>query len=168
MDIRSPEAKDTLRRIWLAFLGLHVPGYLSTLTPAPHDCTDDRWAYAHLTSPARLSSLLPSEANDATRRITADAQAGVLIGREREYSSAFGPVKNWGYGVLGPLEAIPGTRWTMWGPEDVADVDVNLVREVFAQCRTSDNTEWDVLSLAFEGACNLKGYVLCDQTGATY
>ena len=161
VDTQSSKAKDTLRRIWLAFLGLHVPGYLSTLTPTPQDCTDDRWAYAHLASPVHLSSLLPSEANDAARRITADAQAGVLIGREREYSSAFGPVKNWSYGVVGPLEAIPGTRWTMWGPEDVADVDADLVREVFAQCRTNDNTEWDVLSLAFEGACNLKGCVLC-------
>ncbi|KAH9937158.1 NRDE-2, necessary for RNA interference-domain-containing protein [Fomitopsis serialis] len=159
VDIRRPEAKDALRRIWLAFLGLHVPGFLATLTSSPQESTDDRWAYAHLASTARLASVLPSEANNAARRITADAQAGVLIGREREYSSAFGPVKCWSYGVLGPLEAVPGTRWTMWGPEDVADLDVDLVREIFAQCRTRDNADWDVLSLAFEGACNLKSPV---------
>lgn len=162
VDLRSTEARSALRRVWLAFLGMHVPGYLSTLTPTPQDCTDDRWAYAHLASPSHLSSLMPSDADNAARRITADAQAGVLIGREREYSSAFGPVKHWGYGVIDPLESIPGTRWTMWGPEDVADVDVGLVREVFTQCRTGDNIDWDILFLAFEGACNLKAYVPCD------
>ncbi|KAH9837066.1 NRDE-2, necessary for RNA interference-domain-containing protein [Rhodofomes roseus] len=159
VDIRSAKAKDIFRRIWLAFLGLHVPGFLATLTSLSQESTDDRWACAHLASPSHLAAIVPSEANSAARRITADAQAGVLIGREREYSNAFGPVKNWGYGVLGALEAVPGTRWTMWGPEDVADVSIDLVREVFAQCRTGDDTEWDVLSLAFEGACNLKSAV---------
>ncbi|KZT75158.1 hypothetical protein DAEQUDRAFT_720374 [Daedalea quercina L-15889] len=159
VDLRSADAKDTLRRIWLAFLGLHVPGFLATLTPSPQDSTDDRWAYSHLVSPSRVALILPSEANNAARRITADAQAGVLIGREREYANTFGPVKDWGYGVLDPLEAVPGTRWAMWGPEDVADLDSELIREIFAQCRSSDNTGWNVLSLAFEGACNLKSAV---------
>jgi hypothetical protein len=37
------------------------------------------------------------------RESGADSQAGVLIGREKEYSSGFGPVKHWGLGVLGPI-----------------------------------------------------------------
>jgi hypothetical protein len=29
-----------------------------------------------------------------------------LIGREKEYSSGFGPVKHWNFEVLGPLESL--------------------------------------------------------------
>ncbi|KAH9947908.1 NRDE-2, necessary for RNA interference-domain-containing protein [Amylocystis lapponica] len=154
--VRSPRAQDALRLIWLAFLGLHVPGFTATFAGAG-ESTDDRWTCAHLVTPARLAEIFPA---GLASRVTADAQAGVLVGREREYASAFGPVRSWGYGVLGPLEGVRGGEWRMWMKEDVSGVDANLVREIFRQCRTrAEDPEWDVLVLAFEAAVNLKGAI---------
>ncbi|EED80436.1 predicted protein, partial [Postia placenta Mad-698-R] len=156
LPLRSVQAKRTFRLIWLAFLGLHIPGYLPTLSAVPSENADDRWAYGHFVSPAYLDSIIPRDNLSAATRITADAQAGVLIGREREFTSAFGPVKSWGYDVLGPLEGTTDARWRMWMAEDVAGIDHSLVREVFAQCRTGDDAEWEILSLTFEAACSAK------------
>ncbi|KAH9847402.1 DUF1740-domain-containing protein [Lenzites betulinus] len=158
LPLRSPRAQDVFRRIWLAFAGLHVPGFLASLSARARENADDRWAYVHLAAPSYLSAIFPAKADDAAGRITADAQAGVLVGREREYRSAFGPVKHWGYGTVAPLDALGQGRWTMWTSEDVQGVDVSLVREIFRLCGiASDNTEWDILNLAFEAAISLKG-----------
>ncbi|KAL6310050.1 DUF1740-domain-containing protein [Sparassis latifolia] len=158
--LRTPRAAHALRMVWLAFLGLHVPGFGAALGAA-EDSTDDRWADAHLASQAYLNALIPAEGDMARLRITADAQAGVLVGREREYRTGFGPVKSWRWGVLGALEGIgeDAGAWRMWMREDVVSVDQGLVREVFRQCRRSglEDVEWDVLALAFEAAVNAKG-----------
>ncbi|KAI0830629.1 DUF1740-domain-containing protein [Trametes gibbosa] len=160
LSVRSSHAQDVFRRIWLAFVGLHVPGFLVSLSARVGDNADDRWACAHLATPSYLSSIFPNNVSEAQGRITADAQAGVLVGREREYRSGFGPVKNWGYGIIEPFDSVGQSRWTMWASEDVHGVDVALVREVFRQCRVAgDNTEWDILNLAFEAAVSLKGAV---------
>ncbi|KAI0639721.1 DUF1740-domain-containing protein [Trametes polyzona] len=165
LPVRSARAQDVFRRIWLAFAGLHIPGFLASLSPRPAENTDDRWAYAHFASPPYLTAIFPSHADSTAGRITADAQAGVLIGREREYGSGFGPVKSWGYGTIGPLDNLGQGRWTMWTAEDVQGVDVGLVREIFKQCRAAgDNTDWDVLTLAFEAAVSLKGAVKVSKT----
>ncbi|PCH33837.1 hypothetical protein WOLCODRAFT_61797 [Wolfiporia cocos MD-104 SS10] len=162
VPLRTAQGRDALRLMWLAFLGLHVPGFLATLAANADESTDDRWASAHLASPAYLQAIFPQDENAAARRITADAQAGVLIGREREYSSGFGPVKSWGYGVRRPLEG----AMRMWAREDVAGVDAAFVREVFAQCRFREgaDAEWDVLALAFEAALDAKAAVKVSKT----
>ncbi|CCL98994.1 uncharacterized protein FIBRA_01002 [Fibroporia radiculosa] len=154
--IASPDAKCALRFIWLSFLGLHVPGFLRTLSANPDDNMDDRWAYTHFAQSSFLESILPSDGLVASKRITADSHTGVLVGRERQYTKSFGPVKNWGFNVLGPFDAVTTHGWRMWDREDVAGVDQQIVREVFAQCRFQDDPEWDVLSLAFEASCSMK------------
>lgn len=87
----------------------------------------------------------------------ADSCAGALIGKQREYSSAFGPVKECGLNVIGPLEWIGREQWRMWMPKDIEGVNQELVRAVFDQlrCGTEDH-EWDTYALAFEAAANVK------------
>ncbi|KAI1793871.1 NRDE-2, necessary for RNA interference-domain-containing protein [Ganoderma leucocontextum] len=156
--LHSLRAKHVFRRIWLAFLGLHVPGFLQSLSEHPDDNSDDRWAYSHIATRPYLASLFP--ASTSARRITADAHAGVLIGREREFGSGFGPVKNWGYDVIGPLDNQGSGKWTMWSSEDVQGVDLPFVREIFRQCRLElDGPEWDALALAFEAAVDVRSAV---------
>ncbi|KAI0375320.1 DUF1740-domain-containing protein [Pilatotrama ljubarskyi] len=163
LPVRSERAKDVFRRIWLAFTGLHVPGFLSSLSEKPQENTDDRWAYSHFASPAYLASIFPSDAG--VKRITADAHAGVLVGREREFGSGFGPVKSWGYGTIEPFDSLGTGRWTMWTSEDVQGVDPNLAREIFKQCRIpGEDTDWDVVNLAFEAAISLKGALKVSKT----
>ena len=155
VPLHTHRAKDIFRHAWLAFAGLHVPGFLESLSEHPEDNTDDRWAYSHLVSPLHLNAVFPSDAR--VRRITADAQAGVLVGREREYSSGFGPVKHWGYGTIGPFDIFGHNTWTMWSSEDVQDTNVELVREIFRQCRLpGEDSAWDTLHLAFASALNIK------------
>lgn len=150
--LSSPRAKHTFRLAWLCFLGLHIPGFSASLSP---DNSDDRWSYTHLTAPSYISSIFPTEEN-VRLRITADAQAGVVVGREREYTSAFGPVKGWGYGAVRPLDDIMDGKH-MWMDEDARAVHQTLAREVFRQCRLSnEDREWDVLAIAFEAAVNPK------------
>ncbi|OCH96207.1 DUF1740-domain-containing protein [Obba rivulosa] len=153
VSLHSSRARHTLRLIFLAFLGLHVPGLADSLSADPRDSTDARWTHGHLVTAPYLAALFPPKS--PARRITADAQAGVLIGREPEYRSAFGPVKNWSCGILGPFEGI-GLRLLAWGPEDVAEVNHDLVRGVFRHCKFAgqEDAEWDVLSLAFETVAN--------------
>lgn len=156
LSLGTREAKDTFRRIWLSFLGLRVPGFVASLSAHPADNTDDRWACSVLVSPSYLASVFP--ADTSTRRVTADAHAGVLVGREREYGSGFGPVKDWGYETVAPLDVLGTGKWTMWTSEDVQGVDTGLVREVFKHCRVpGDGSSWDVLNVAFEAAVGLKG-----------
>ncbi|TFK87990.1 DUF1740-domain-containing protein [Polyporus arcularius HHB13444] len=163
LSLRTPRAKDVFRRIWLAFVGLQVPGFVQSLSERPEDNTDDRWACSQLVSPSYLASVFPADKD--TKRITADAQAGVLIGREREYRSGFGPVKDWGYETIAPLDVIGPSNWTMWTSEDVQGVDASLAREIFRHCRLGDeDAHWDVLNLAFEAAMNLKSAVKVSKT----
>ena len=144
----------------LSFLGLHVPGFSTALSMDPGESLDDRWACHHFSSPAYLNSIFPA-GDTTTSRITADSSGGVLIGREKEYSSPFGPVKNWSYGAFGIVERVAGTQWGMWTHEDVRGAEVSMIREIFRQCKLSaDDTDWDVLNVAFESAVDLKKYVI--------
>ncbi|CAL1695334.1 unnamed protein product [Somion occarium] len=151
-------AQHALRLIWLSFLGLNIPGFVGSLSEVPAESTDDRWATRHLASPTYLSAIFPP--TSSSRRITADAHAGVLVGREPEYASVFGPVKSCSLGVLRPLDIIGKKDWTVWSQEDVEGVDEDIVKEVFRLCRfLEDETEWDNMSLAFETAVNAKNAV---------
>ena len=90
--------------------------------------------------------------------LLSDSQAGVLIGRERQYGTPFGPIKEWGLDILGPLDGVGNVPWRTWTKDNISDVDEQLVRAIFVQCRLPSQDEgWDLLRLAFEAAVSLKG-----------
>ncbi|KAI0050675.1 DUF1740-domain-containing protein [Auriscalpium vulgare] len=159
--LTSPRSKIVFRLIWLSFLGLHIPGFESSVSSsAPSENTDDRWTHTHLTSLPYVSVIFPSPSN--TRRVALDSQAGTVIGKEMEYSASFGPVKHWSYRAVAPLEASElrngEARWGMWTAEDVRGVNIDFIRHVFEHCRTDgEDVEWDVMALAFEAAVSIKG-----------
>jgi hypothetical protein len=156
-------AKDAIRLAWLSVLGLHIPGFAESLSADRYANADDRWCCTYLSSPSYLAAIFPSEATQ--KRITADSYAGIIVGREREYANGFGPVKNWGHGVIGTLESIDG-KSGLWTREDVQGVDGPLVRRVFAQLRPEvEDVEWDMLSLAFDSATNIKRCAEMDHLG---
>ncbi|KAF9244578.1 NRDE-2, necessary for RNA interference-domain-containing protein [Melanogaster broomeanus] len=152
LSLTTQRAKNAFRFIWLSVLGLHIPGFVESLA---NGAWNDRWSYRHLTSTSHLSSIFPEKG--AARQVLADSHAGTLIGKEREYSLAFGPVKDWSWGVFGPLEWVGQEHWRMWTRKDVQGVNEEFVRAVFNQLRCgTEDYEWDVYSLAFEAAVNVK------------
>jgi hypothetical protein len=154
-DLRTTEAKELFRLIWLVFLGVHIPGLSSVLQDGSAPNIDDRWSATHFATAEFLSSLFPSDVD--TPAITADAHAGVLLGRERQYSNIFGPVKHWGFDMLSPLEGIGSDKYTMITRMDLAGANVAVIRHVFQQCRLSTaDREWGALCLAFEAAIEPK------------
>jgi hypothetical protein len=166
VTLLSAQSKSLFRLCWLSFLGLHIPGLTASMSSL---CTDDRWASTYLTSPAHLSAVFPSP-NMARRQITADAHAGVVVGREREYAKRgpWGPVRAWTRDGLNPLDNL-GTRYGesgktnptglngWWSREDVQDLDASFVRRIFYHCRYgAHDVEWDSLALAFEACIDVK------------
>ncbi|TFY82820.1 hypothetical protein EWM64_g1196 [Hericium alpestre] len=156
LALSSTRTKAAFRLIWLSFLGLHIPGIEAFMSPATAaENTDDRWTEMHLASQPYLCSIFPSDTSP--HRLTTESYAGVAIGQQEEYSSGFGPVKNWGYRTVGPLDAFGEAKVAMWTREDVQGVNQEFVRGVFEQCKlTRDDVEWDTLALAFEAAVNVK------------
>ncbi|KAL0951362.1 hypothetical protein HGRIS_008066 [Hohenbuehelia grisea] len=155
IDLKSSRAKSILRLAWLSFLGLPFPGLPASLSSEDLESWDDRWSSTYLSSPSCLKSLFPQ----ATTRITADAVAGALIGREREYSSVFGPVRSWSYDLVYPLDSLSSTTFgRLWAKEDLSEVDAALIKRLFEQLRLNgtDDFEWDALALAFEVTVNMK------------
>ncbi|KAJ7706309.1 NRDE-2, necessary for RNA interference-domain-containing protein [Mycena rosella] len=162
LNLDSPSARDVFRFAWLAVLGLHLPGFkaLAPVDELEVDTSlelDDRWCHTCLTSSAYLDAMFPAK---PTSRIANDSVAGVIIGREREYTSGLGgPVSSWGWGVMRPLE-IPssdGRTMALWNKEDLRDLDVPFVRNVFSLLRLGDDDlDWDVFALAFEAASSVK------------
>jgi NRDE-2, necessary for RNA interference len=158
--LTSNRSKGLFRLMWLSHLGLHVPGLETTVGASD----DDRWAQLRLVSRSYLEAVFPSSTDGQSS--APESHAGVLVGREKQYLHSFGPIKNWSYRCIGPLEASEyrnnaQIRWAMWTKEDIAGVDADFVGRVFEQCRMGDDdAEWDVLTLAFEGAINMKGQVL--------
>ncbi|KAJ7275169.1 NRDE-2, necessary for RNA interference-domain-containing protein [Mycena haematopus] len=157
LDSRS--AKDVLRYAWLTVLGLHLPGF-KAVDGASSDTSmdlDDRWCHTYLTRPAFLDTLFPKAPQS---RIVNDAVAGVIIGREREYTSGLSdPILSWGWGVIGPLEVPSSSGKTrgLWNKEDLDGVDVAVVRNVFDQLRLgNDDVHWDLLTVAFAAASSVK------------
>lgn len=165
IQIQSPVAKNAFRQAWLAILGLHIPGFSASLSLPNEINWDDRWNQGHLLRSSYLAVLFPGDATQT--RITTEAVMGVIVGREKEYASGFGPVQCWGYGVVGPLDIRVGDEWKgkarygLWKAEDIEGLDVPFVKRLFAQLRLgADDVEWDILALAFEAATNIKRYVV--------
>ncbi|KAG1757705.1 NRDE-2, necessary for RNA interference-domain-containing protein [Suillus lakei] len=160
LPLHTEGAKNAFRLIWLSVLGLHIPGLADTLSQGSWD---DRWSFTYLGSSSPLDSIFPATAGQ--RQLIADSRAGTLIGREREFSSAFGPIKEWSHNALGPLEWVGQEKWRMWAAVDLQGVDQDLVRAVFKQLRRgSEDYEWDIFALAFEGALNIKSALKLSRT----
>lgn len=159
LSLHSERAKHAFRMVWLSLLGLHVPGLSASLSPDEQGNWDDRWALTHLTSPACFAFVFPA---GVETRISSDAHAGVIIGREKQYASGFGPVKHWGLGVIGPLESVGNQKCGIWTKDEVLGVDGGFVRRVFEQLRWGpQDVEWDCLTLAFEAALGVKRWDSC-------
>lgn len=160
LPLRTEGAKNAFRLIWLSVLGLHIPGLAETLSQGSWD---DRWSFTYLCSFSRLNSIFPATAGQ--RQLIADSYAGTLIGREREFSSAFGPIKEWSRNALGPLEWVGQEKWRMWAAIDLQGIDQDFVRAVFRQLRCgSEDYEWDIYALAFEAALNIKSALKLSRT----
>ena len=156
LPLTTQNAKDTFRLILLSIMGLHIPGFANTLA---NGAWDDRWSYTHLATVSRLSSIFPQPGR--TRQLLADSHAGALIGREREYGSAFGPVKDWSLEVFGPLDWVGKDCWRMWTVKDMQGVQEEFVRAIFSQLRCgAEDYQWDVYALAFEASVNVKRFGL--------
>ncbi|KAI6104062.1 NRDE-2, necessary for RNA interference-domain-containing protein, partial [Pisolithus croceorrhizus] len=136
LPLTTQRAKSIFRLMWLALLGLHIPGFSRSLA-------------------ACLSSIFPE--GGFARQFLADSYSGILIGKEREYSSAFGPIKEWSLNVIGPLEWVGKDQWRMWTARSVEGVNQEFARAIFSQlrCGTEDH-EWDIYALAFEAATSVK------------
>lgn len=161
--LQSIRGKRIFRLAWLSVLGLHIPGFSNSLSDEHN--WDDRWSYSHLARTSYLEALFPGET--MRQQLPTEAVAGVIVGREKDYVSGFGPVRCWGFGVFGPLDSAVEVKGLggkngvtgIWGKDDVNEVDEGLVRRIFAQLRMeADDTEWDVLALAFEAALSIKRY----------
>jgi len=158
LDVHSHKAKEGVRLAWLSFLGFHVPGF--RLSHSTDFDWDDRWNQEFLTRPTYLNAIFPSDASQ--KQLMSNAVAGVVIGREREYGSPFGPVRSWGYGAAGPLDlasAQPGKSQErgVWSWNDIVDVNKGIIRRIFASLKiVKDDVEWDSLALSFQLAVDPK------------
>lgn len=163
LNLDSASAKDVFRYAWLSVLGLNLPGFkiaprIDGVEPDTSMDMDDRWCHTHLLRPTYLDAIFPSKG--PTSRIVNDAVAGVMVGREREYTSGLGgPISSWGWGVIHPLE-IPssdGRTKALWNKESLKGVDAPFVRSVFSQLRLgNDDLDWDLFFLTFETATSVK------------
>ncbi|KAJ6519696.1 NRDE-2, necessary for RNA interference-domain-containing protein [Mycena sanguinolenta] len=155
LHLDSRRVKDVFRYAWLVVLGLHLPGFKAVDDASVY--MDDRWCHTYLTRSAFLDKLFPKAPQS---RIVNDAVAGVIIGREREYTSGLSnPILSSGNGVIGSLEvpSANGKTRALWNKEDLDAVDVAFVKNVFDQLRLgNDDAHWDLLTLAFAAASNVK------------
>ncbi|KAJ7169756.1 NRDE-2, necessary for RNA interference-domain-containing protein [Mycena filopes] len=161
LNLDSAAAKDVFRYAWLTVLGLSLPGFKATDNSTMLDTAmdlDDRWCHRRLIHPTYLDAIFPPKGLQS--RIVNDAIAGVIIGREREYTSGLGnPILSWGWRVIGPL-AVPspdGRTKALWNTSDLDGVDTAFVRNIFDQLRLgNDDVQWDSFALAFAAASNVK------------
>lgn len=163
LDVKSRVAKHALRMAWLSFSGLHAPG-LSLANSQALDW-DDRWNLGYLTTPSYLTSIFPSAGSE--RSLLTDTVAGVVIGREREYRTPFGPIRCWGSDSSGPLDYASSDlskpfRNGIWSAGDIQGVDENTLRRLFTVLKLDgDDIEWNSLALAVEVAISPKRYDNC-------
>ncbi|KAL5534334.1 hypothetical protein ACEPAG_796 [Sanghuangporus baumii] len=156
VDLRTAKGRDKLRLVWLSYLGLHTPGLSSALSTDSF-ASDDRWADTHFLQSSFSKSLLPqSSSNHGV--ITADAQNGVVIGREKTYAKSFGVVKSWSLGVLEPFEGLTvDGEYRVWSKKSLDGIDseiVDVMRRILRDARHENDrgVQLDVTELAFEAA----------------
>lgn len=162
INITSLEAKHNFRLAWLSFLGLSLPGFSLGANRALD--WDDRWNLGYLTTPHILDSIFPLDSRK--NQLSTDSVAGVVIGREREYCVAFGPVRCWGKDLCGPLDldsAHPGKILGrgLWSKEDLVDIDQAFIQRILLQLKfPGDDAEWNKIALAFEIVRNPRRYAV--------
>ncbi len=159
INLKGPRSRLLLKRIWLSLLGLHIPGLSAALLSrsGPFEHAQDYWSRSNLRRHAIMGELLPIAGGPRSPESGASDGIGALM----QNGLAFGPVKEWGYGLCDPLSgATEDGRYRMWEDLDTRGVDIPFVRAVFQQLRQKEDPEWDRLSLAFEAAVDMSGWVV--------
>ena len=158
-EMRCLETRLAFRLAWLSFLGLHVPGFTTSITTDAASNWDDRWNAGYLTTQSCLDTIFSASSDQ--KAVMTESAAGVVVGREKEYANSFSiPVKEWGKSAVDCLDIVAdasnGLR-SWWNQEDIEGSDVLLIRRVFAQLRMgSRDIAWDEMALGFESAINVK------------
>lgn len=151
--ITTTQAKDTFRKLWITFCGLHIPGFIASLSSL-----DDKWGIT-ITCPGQLNGLFPS-CGLSQRLITAESHAGVLIGQEVSYngSGIDIPVREWTSGALEVLDtSVQSGSPSLWQASHLAYLPTSHISNILRACRLGDSDEaWDSFTLSFEAATNVK------------
>ncbi|EJD55576.1 DUF1740-domain-containing protein [Auricularia subglabra TFB-10046 SS5] len=161
--VRSQEGTAWLRYAWLSLSGLHIPGLSAAFDrmlagdAANHmDVAEpsDSWMLPY--DDQFLNKLFPSSLRHVD--VDCDVVAGVIVAKEAPPSPVFGPVKEWVWRALHPLEGTgPRGEGRMWELHDVDGLDHGLIRRFFEQTQTAvHDDEWAILSIAFEAAISPK------------
>ena len=158
-EMRYRETRLAFRLAWLSFLGLHVPGFTTSITADVASNWDDRWSAGYLTTQSRLDTIFPISSDQ--KAVMTESAAGVVVGREKEYANSFSiPVKEWGTPAVDCLDIVVDASKSLrswWNQEDIEGSDVLLIRRVFAQLRMGiRDIAWDEMALGFESAINVK------------
>lgn len=160
-ELLSLKAKRIFKFVCLDILGLHIPNLVSALSAHWKDGEFDSWTTQQLSGDSYIRRILPTA--DTRVRIQSDAYAGITVGRQKEYRSSCGPIRQWGWGLQPPLtlcHAQDKKTW-IWDQDDVVGaVDVEVVRRFFSQFRDARDEEWDDYALEFEVQVNVKRCVL--------
>ncbi|XP_006454634.1 hypothetical protein AGABI2DRAFT_114375 [Agaricus bisporus var. bisporus H97] len=140
-EVRHSNTLDALRLAWLSFLGLHIPGFATSLSSDHEANWDDRWNMGYLTTRPYLDAIFRP-----------DRTAGC--------SQPNRQLEQWGGNAMDCLDMTAHASKELrswWNEEDIAGVNALIVRRIFAQLRTgSKDADWDTMALAFESAINIK------------
>jgi hypothetical protein len=159
-DISTPRARKFFQFAWISFLQLPLGSFENDIRADCEECWDDGWRFTFLIRPRYLQYFFPEQCNRT--RLLSDSVSGIVIGKEREYSSCFVPGMSFAYPVLQPLEMVTELSNSMWSPADVEGIHTALLRNIFAhlRSRTGSDPQWDIMALAYEVAAeNTKRYV---------
>ncbi|KAF9022470.1 hypothetical protein BDZ89DRAFT_1102857 [Hymenopellis radicata] len=135
LNLQTPLAQNVFRLTWLSFLGLHIPGFEEHYFGAGGATTC--WD---------------------------DRWCYTHLTSSSHLDALFPPKDASAYGVFDYMDSALHPEG-LWGKVDVEAVDQPYVRRIFKQLRIGANDwEWDVLSLAFEAALNVKSALKLSRT----
>ncbi len=169
-EVATDRGKECLRLVFLAFLGVPIPGIDNHLcssspstsyTPSSERVVDlQLWSLSTDAGwPSNPSSLFPPP--NVLRTITWESIAGVTVGMEHQVASGFGPVHHWGYGTRRWLDGIgKACERRVWEGESYGSA-VDSTRKSFEQLRATmadeaTKVEWDSMAVAWEASISTK------------
>ena len=169
-EVTTDRGKECLRLVFLAFLGVPIPGidsHLCSLSPSTsYKKSSERVVDLQLWSlstdagwPSNPLSLFPPP--NVSRPITWESIAGVTVGMEHQVASGFGPVHHWGYGTRRWLDGIgKSCEQRVWEGESYGSA-VDSIRKSFEQLRATiadeaTKVEWDSMAVAWEASISTK------------